>query len=212
MGKSKPGQAYYTHVETGKTQWEAPLKKRRLEPVTREAPPLRAFTSAQTAPPQEGALPARATSTAGGDLFAGLPDATSDVAQTKKVEKIAEVKKAVTHVHCLHLLKKHTGSRRPSSWREKKITRSLEEVTYLLKELRKKIAASNTAQERRTIFEKLAQKESDCSSAHENGSLGRFGRGKMQPAFEQASFGLAVNELSGIVTTDSGVHIILRVE
>lgn len=34
----------------------------------------------------------------------------------------------------------------------------------------------------------------------------------MQKAFEDAAFGLQVGQLSGIVDTDSGVHIILRVE
>jgi hypothetical protein len=33
---------------------------------------------------------------------------------------------------------------------------------------------------------------------------------KMQPAFEKASFGLKKGELSDIVDTSSGVHIILR--
>ena len=33
---------------------------------------------------------------------------------------------------------------------------------------------------------------------------------KMQPAFEKASFGLKVGQLSDIVDTSSGAHIILR--
>ena len=36
----------------------------------------------------------------------------------------------------LHLLKKHNKSRRPSSWREKNITKSKEEAIEELKELR----------------------------------------------------------------------------
>lgn len=32
----------------------------------------------------------------------------------------------------------------------------------------------------------------------------------MQAPFEEASFGLSVGAMSGIVDTDSGVHIILR--
>jgi len=34
----------------------------------------------------------------------------------------------------------------------------------------------------------------------------------MQKAFEDAAFGLEVGEMSGMVDSDSGVHIILRVE
>jgi len=33
----------------------------------------------------------------------------------------------------------------------------------------------------------------------------------MQKPFEKASFALGANELSGVVETDSGVHIILRI-
>ena len=56
----------------------------------------------------------------------------------------------------------------------------------------------------------LAERESHCSSAKNGGDLGPFGRGKMQKVFEEASFALKVGELSGLVESDSGVHIILR--
>jgi NIMA-interacting peptidyl-prolyl cis-trans isomerase 1 len=64
--------------------------------------------------------------------------------------------------------------------------------------------------ELRATFEELAKTESDCSSAKRGGDLGFFGRKKMQPAFEKASFGLRVGELSDVVDTSSGVHVILR--
>lgn len=35
---------------------------------------------------------------------------------------------------------------------------------------------------------------------------------RMQKAFEEASFALKVNELSDIVSTDSGEHLILRIQ
>jgi NIMA-interacting peptidyl-prolyl cis-trans isomerase 1 len=59
-------------------------------------------------------------------------------------------------------------------------------------------------------FEELSTTESDCSSARNGGSLGLFGRGQMQPAFEQAAFALEVGEMSDVVDSDSGLHIILR--
>lgn len=51
---------------------------------------------------------------------------------------------------------------------------------------------------------------SDCSSAKRGGDLGLFGRGAMQKPFEEAAFALKVGEMSQIVDTDSGVHIIIR--
>jgi len=40
--------------------------------------------------------------------------------------------------------------------------------------------------------------------------LGFFGRGRMHLPFEEASFALGVGEMSDIVDTKSGVHVILR--
>jgi hypothetical protein len=57
-------------------------------------------------------------------------------------------------------------------------------------------------------FPALASVESDCSSAKQGGDLGPFKRGAMQKPFEDAAFALKVGELSGIVDTDSGVHIV----
>ena len=58
----------------------------------------------------------------------------------------------------------------------------------------------------------LAARESDCSSAKSGGDLGRFGRGAMQKPFEDATYALKVGDLSGVVDTASGVHIIQRTE
>jgi NIMA-interacting peptidyl-prolyl cis-trans isomerase 1 len=60
-------------------------------------------------------------------------------------------------------------------------------------------------------FPKYAYERSDCSSYKQKGDLGMFGRGMMQQPFEEASFGLRVGEMSGIVSTDSGYHLIYRI-
>ena len=39
---------------------------------------------------------------------------------------------------------------------------------------------------------------------------GYFGRGDMQPPFEEAAFGLQKGEMSHIIETASGVHLVER--
>ena len=56
----------------------------------------------------------------------------------------------------------------------------------------------------------LAMSESDCSSARKQGDLGFFGKGDMQKEFEDAAFPLKPGEISGIVETASGLHLIER--
>lgn len=63
----------------------------------------------------------------------------------------------------------------------------------------------------RELFERLAKEESDCSSAKRGGDLGPFTRGKMTRSFEKAAFALKIGELSDLVESDSGVHVILRI-
>lgn len=56
----------------------------------------------------------------------------------------------------------------------------------------------------------LAVSESDCSSARKMGDLGFFGRGDMQKEFEEAAFALKPGEVSHVVETASGLHLIER--
>lgn len=65
-------------------------------------------------------------------------------------------------------------------------------------------------QNKESSLAELAEKFSDCSSAKRGGDLGFFTRGAMQKPFEDAAFELEVGQLSEIVETDSGVHIIHR--
>ena len=69
----------------------------------------------------------------------------------------------------------------------------------ILKEVRKNPAA----------FADLAKKNSDDpGSAAKGGDLGFFGRGMMVKPFEEAAFGMKEGEMSGLVESDFGYHII----
>uniref|UniRef100_A0A8C4J5W0 Peptidyl-prolyl cis-trans isomerase n=1 Tax=Dromaius novaehollandiae TaxID=8790 RepID=A0A8C4J5W0_DRONO len=76
-----------------------------------------------------------------------------------------------TKVRCSHLLVKHNQSRRPSSWRQEKITRTKDEALELINGYIQKIKSGEED------FESLASQFSDCSSAKAGGDLGAFGRG-----------------------------------
>jgi len=60
------------------------------------------------------------------------------------------------------------------------------------------------------LFEELAEKESDGPSKINKGSIGAFKKGQMVPEFEQAVVNLKTGEISGIVETKFGYHIIRR--
>merc|ERR1711953_1072802 len=124
--------------------------------------------------------------------------------QWDRPTKPAQKPSAVEEVQCSHLLVKHRDSRNPKSWRNPNITISKEEALDQLRKYNDMITSGSRT------FQELASEVSDCSSAKRGGDLGSFGRGAMQRPFEEASFALKVGEMSGIVDTDSGVHIILR--
>ncbi|CAG0883063.1 unnamed protein product [Cyprideis torosa] len=129
---------------------------------------------------------------------------TNESQWERPTEPAKKASGSLDKVQCSHLLVKHRDSRRPSSWKEDNITRSKDEATDLVKGYRDQIVGGKAS------FAELAAKNSDCSSAKRGGDLGLFKRGQMQKPFEEAAFALKVGELSDIVYTDSGVHIILR--
>ncbi|GLC30653.1 peptidylprolyl isomerase [Clostridium omnivorum] len=61
-------------------------------------------------------------------------------------------------------------------------------------------------------FEEAAKEFSSCPSSAQGGNLGKFGRGRMVPEFEEAAFILKVGEISEPVKTQFGYHIIKVLE
>lgn len=117
-------------------------------------------------------------------------------------------------VQVLHILRKHRGSRRPASWRKDPITQSKEEATAEIQAIITRLRDAEVeggASALVRLFQEIASTDSDCGSHERGGDLGMFGRGQMQRPFEDTSFALGVNKMSGIVDTDSGIHVILRI-
>ncbi len=61
-------------------------------------------------------------------------------------------------------------------------------------------------------FAEIAQQHSECPSSKKGGDLGTFSRGRMVPAFEKAAFDQEINEISPVVETQFGYHLIQTLE
>lgn len=91
-----------------------------------------------------------------------------------------------------------------------------------------KVEDNSTSDEKFAAFEKIlaikeriaaggnfaeeAEKNSDCPSGREGGSLGWFGPGMMVPEFDKVAFEMKKGEVSGVVTTQFGYHIIYKAD
>jgi parvulin-like peptidyl-prolyl isomerase len=103
-----------------------------------------------------------------------------------------------------HLLIKHSGSRNPVSRRTGASTADIsrDQAVAELNSILKVITKENFAQ--------MSQERSDCGSFAQGGDLGEFGPGAMMKPFEEAVLALQVGEISGLVDTDSGTHLVMR--
>lgn len=101
-----------------------------------------------------------------------------------------------------HILVMHVKSKS----RPEKLTRTREEARARAEECLRKIRGGAS-------FEEMVKEYSDEPGAAErNGDLGVFDRSQMVKAFGDAAFSLKVGEVSEIVETIFGFHIIKRTE
>jgi peptidyl-prolyl cis-trans isomerase C len=75
-------------------------------------------------------------------------------------------------------------------------------------ERRKKLEAIKKRLDQGEDFAALAKEFSQCPSAEKGGDLGYFERGKMAKPFEDAAFAMKPGEVSDIVVTSFGFHLI----
>ena len=115
-------------------------------------------------------------------------------------ELIEDIPKDTTpeEITASHILIAYKGAERSGATRTKPAAKTLAETVL-------KLARTEGAD-----FASLAQKHSDGPSKTKGGDLGAFKKGAMAKAFEEAAFKLKVGEISGVVETPFGFHVIKR--
>ncbi|MFA7662708.1 MAG: protein translocase subunit SecD [Patescibacteria group bacterium] len=99
-------------------------------------------------------------------------------------------------VKASHILISYSGAEKSQATRTKK------EAEDLAKEILAKAKADGAD------FAALARENSDDSSAAEGGDLGFFKKGQMTKNFEDAAFAMSKDQVSDVVETEFGYHII----
>lgn len=103
-------------------------------------------------------------------------------------------------VQASHILIAYEGASRSSA------TRTREDALELIESIENELSTNELT------FEEAAGEYSDCPSSQVGGDLGPFSRNIMDPAFEEAAFNIEPGEMSGIIETPFGYHLILRTE
>ena len=129
-----------------------------------------------------------------------------ETADAAKIDTAEEVEKPRVvqpcppgNIRASHILISHSGAPRTSA------TRSQDEAKALTEDIQARLESGES-------FEEIAEAYSDCPSSQKGGDLGFFPRGQMVKPFDEAAFGLEVGDVSGIVETKFGYHIIMRTQ
>ena len=102
-------------------------------------------------------------------------------------------------IRASHILISYSGAERATS------TRTKEEALQLAQDLDKRAKSGED-------FAELARAYSDCPTADKGGDLGFFQKGRMVKPFEDAAFALKPGQVSDVVETKFGYHIIKRTQ
>lgn len=107
-----------------------------------------------------------------------------------------------TMIYVSQILIKTEKSRKPET-KNGPVTRTVEEGINQLKEIREKIASDKSK------FPEIANEVSDVDEKN-GGDLGWIEYDDVPPQFAEAAWNLQLNELSDIVQTELGLHLIIR--
>ncbi|MBN1435261.1 peptidylprolyl isomerase [Candidatus Fermentibacterales bacterium] len=116
---------------------------------------------------------------------------------TQAVEGVSVMPEVIT---ASHILIAYSGAEMATT------ERTRDEALALIRDLAARISSGGIS------FEQAAMEHSECPSGSRGGSLGQFGRGAMVSSFEDAAFSLGVGEISDVVETPFGFHLIKRTE
>lgn len=104
-------------------------------------------------------------------------------------------------VHVQHILVKHTDAKNPRDG----VTRSRAEACERAEEALAKMKQGST------FDAVLAEFSDEPGATTRSGDVGIVTRADVQPSFADAAFALELSQLSDVVETDFGFHLILRV-
>ena len=140
------------------------------------------------------------------------PPPEQPVAASDQPSDDAGVDDAAAHGHAIHVAPSQIGARhilvmyRGSQHAPPDVVRTRDEAQAREQALLRRARAGED-------IAALAREYSDePGAATRGGDLGRFHHGEMVPAFERAAFALTVNQISDVVETPFGFHVIQRTE